>query len=81
MDTIGTQRFVPFSECPKLWGFRYISGRRGTRAHNRAVEDNVAAFSLLYAGREGYAEASTTSNSTIMVCQVVNYSSDGGKSC
>ena len=50
-------------------------------ARNRAVEDNVATFSLLYAGREGYAEASTTSNSTIMVCQVVNYSSDGGKSC
>ena len=30
---------------------------------NRAVEYNVAAFSELYAGRECYAEASTTSNS------------------
>ena len=30
---------------------------------SQAVEYNVAAFSLLYAGRECYAEASTMSNS------------------
>ena len=42
----------------------------------------MAAFSLLYAGREGYAEASTTSNSTNGMSSCFGYSSDdGGKSC
>ena len=31
--------------------------------HNQAVDHNVAAFSLLYAGRKCYAEASTLSSS------------------
>ena len=31
--------------------------------HNQAVEHNVTAFPLLYAGRECYPEASTKSNS------------------
>ena len=64
MGPLGTKILSVIERCPQLRGFRYISGRHGM--HNQAVEHNVAAFQsfpLLYAGREGYAEASTTNNS------------------
>ena len=44
MNTLGTQNFVRYNEVSLSRGFRYIFGRRGM---NRAVEQNVAAFSEL----------------------------------
>ena len=66
-DTIENQTFVSYSKVSRLRGFQYISSGCGIR--NQAVEHNVTAFqsfSLLYASRKCYAEASTTSNSTNM---------------
>ena len=45
MDTIGNQHFVPCSEGSLTQGFRCTSSRCGMC--NRAVEHNVAAFSVL----------------------------------
>ena len=61
-DTIGDQHFVPYSKVSLTQGLPVwsVSGRHGMR--NRAVVWlRFQSFPLLYAGREGYAEASTTS--------------------
>ena len=63
-DTLGTQNFVRYNEVSLSQGFWYISGRRGM--HNRALSTTwlrFQSFPLLYADRECYPEASTTSNS------------------
>jgi len=54
-------KFCPLSRGVPNRGFQFISGRRGMR--NRATWLRFQSFPLLYAGRECYKEASTTSNS------------------